>query len=207
MVENINKVSNPLTIIAIFAALSEVAGTVALGLVDKMLQPVFIWFVMLFPVLLVVVFFLILIYKSSVFYAPSDFRDDKSYLELIQTKPYLKVISENVKSVEDSAKELDSKSITEIFSKMDLRILRFLSQLVNKSISMEEQTKLLLKEFNITQEAEFKLLHEGVVTGVTVSLNNILIVRSSPNPDYDIFQMSEKVYSSLTKHIEERTKK
>lgn len=57
MVDKIKKVSNPLTIIAIFAGLAEIAATVALGLIDPEIQRIFIWFVMLFPALLVISFF------------------------------------------------------------------------------------------------------------------------------------------------------
>jgi hypothetical protein len=53
MIEKVKAVNNPLTIIAIFAALAEIAGTVALKLVAQDLQGIFIWFVMLFPCLLV----------------------------------------------------------------------------------------------------------------------------------------------------------
>lgn len=46
MIEKVKPVNNPLTIIAVFAALAEIDGTVALGIVSKDLQPMFIWFVM-----------------------------------------------------------------------------------------------------------------------------------------------------------------
>jgi hypothetical protein len=82
MIEKIKPVSNPLTIIAIFAALAEVAGTVAIATVDKSLQGIFIWFVMGFPVLLVTAFFLTLNFNSRVLYAPSDFKKEELFLEL-----------------------------------------------------------------------------------------------------------------------------
>ena len=52
MIEKMKAISNPLTIIAIFAAEAEILGTISLANVDKELQHVFIWFVMLFPVFL-----------------------------------------------------------------------------------------------------------------------------------------------------------
>jgi multidrug transporter EmrE-like cation transporter len=45
LVDKIQKVSNPLTIIAIFAGIAEVAATVALGLIEPEIQKKFIWFV------------------------------------------------------------------------------------------------------------------------------------------------------------------
>lgn len=80
MIERMRKISNPLTIIAIFAALAEIAGTMALATVASHLQSVFLWFVMLFPCLLVILFFATLNFNPKVLYAPSDFRDEKHFL-------------------------------------------------------------------------------------------------------------------------------
>lgn len=81
MVDKINKVSNPLTIIAIFAGIAEVAATVALGLIAAEVQRVFIWFVMLFPILLVLSFFVTLWYRPQALYAPSDYRDEDNFMK------------------------------------------------------------------------------------------------------------------------------
>lgn len=84
MIEQIRAVRNPLTIVALFAALAEIAGTVALATVDKSLQSTFIWFVMGFPTLIVCLFFLTLNFNAKVLYAPSDFRDEKHFLDTIR---------------------------------------------------------------------------------------------------------------------------
>jgi hypothetical protein len=84
MVENVKAVHNPLTIMAIFAALAEVAGTVALGIVAQELQFIFIWFVMFFPILLVLLFFITLNFNPKVLYAPSDFRDEENFLNVLR---------------------------------------------------------------------------------------------------------------------------
>lgn len=83
MIEKMSRIANPLTIIAIFAALAEIAGTVSLGIVDSSLQSIFVWFVMLFPVLLVATFFLTLNFNPKVLYAPADFREDKSFIATV----------------------------------------------------------------------------------------------------------------------------
>ncbi|MGB7548968.1 MAG: hypothetical protein WBM14_14570 [Terracidiphilus sp.] len=82
MLEKINGIRNPLTIIAIFACLAEVAGTVAMAAVNKELQGTFVWFVMGFPILLVLLFFLTLNFNPKVLYAPSDFRSDDGFLDM-----------------------------------------------------------------------------------------------------------------------------
>src|SRR5260370_21059054 len=87
MIEKLKAVNNPLTIIAIFAALAEIAGTAALATVDKSLQGTFVWFVMCFPVLLVLAFFATLNFNPKVLYAPSDFKNEENFLStLIRTQ-------------------------------------------------------------------------------------------------------------------------
>mgnify|MGYP003606452588 CR=1 FL=1 len=79
-IAKVGKVSNPLTIIAIFAGLAEIGGTFVLPFLDLQIQKVYIWFLMLFPTLLVLTFFIVLYKKHVVLYAPSDFKKDKNFM-------------------------------------------------------------------------------------------------------------------------------
>src|SRR5712664_3288938 len=102
MIEHIKAVNNPLTIIAIFAALAEIAGTIALATVDKSLQSTFVWFVMGFPVLLVSAFFATLNFNPKVLYAPSDFKNEENFLSmLVGTRS----VSMNLEQVMDQLEE------------------------------------------------------------------------------------------------------
>lgn len=78
------QVKNPLTLIAIFAGLAEVAATGVLPVLDGPVQGTFVWYVMLFPVLLVLCFFATLNFKHRVLYAPSDFRDEQHFLDAMR---------------------------------------------------------------------------------------------------------------------------
>lgn len=80
------KVSNPLTIIAIFAGLAETLACVALIKLPLEIQTVFVYFVMAFPSGIVLLFFLMLFFKNTVLYAPSDFQDQSHYLEANKIK-------------------------------------------------------------------------------------------------------------------------
>lgn len=82
MTGNVRFISNPLTIIAIFAALAEVNATVSIGLVNSGLQQIFIWFVIAFPILLVLLFFITLNFNTKVIYAPSDYKADESFQKM-----------------------------------------------------------------------------------------------------------------------------
>lgn len=81
MIEKVKAISNPLTVIAIFAGLAEVAGTVALATVSPEVQRTFVWFVMIFPICLVCFFFLTLNFNPRVLYAPSDFQNEDNFLQ------------------------------------------------------------------------------------------------------------------------------
>ena len=83
MALQIKQVSNPLTLIAVFASLAEIAATSVLPIVEGAVQGVFVWYVMLFPVLLVVLFFFTLNWNHGVLYAPSDFADETNFLRTL----------------------------------------------------------------------------------------------------------------------------
>lgn len=76
-------IKNPLTVIAIFAGLAEVFGVLVLPHLTVCVQFIFVWFVMLFPCLLVALFFYVLWNKHGVLYAPSDFSDENHFKELL----------------------------------------------------------------------------------------------------------------------------
>lgn len=79
MTSKIGHIKNPLTVIAIFAGLAEVGGTIVLPLLEKETQTTYVWFLMLFPPFLVGSFFYVLYTRHKVLYAPSDFKDDSGF--------------------------------------------------------------------------------------------------------------------------------
>ncbi|MBW9062351.1 hypothetical protein JNB71_03370 [Rhizobium herbae] len=92
-------IKNPLTIIAIFAGLSEISGTVVLPLIAAENQFYFMWFVMAFPMLLVGAFFCILLMNYRVLYAPSDFKNEDHFVALLPKAS----IYDQVKKLEEEA--------------------------------------------------------------------------------------------------------
>lgn len=79
-----NTIKNPLTIIGIFAAISEISGTTVLAFLTEDIQKIFVWYVIFFPVLLVVLFFTVILTKHQALYAPSDFKTDEAFSGLIK---------------------------------------------------------------------------------------------------------------------------
>ncbi len=77
------KIDNPLTIIAIFASLVEVCGTIVLPQLLAENQRFFLVFIMAFPTLLVSVFFVFLWFRHGNLYAPGDFKDEDNFMKWI----------------------------------------------------------------------------------------------------------------------------
>ncbi|MDF4462319.1 hypothetical protein P3384_23880 [Vibrio parahaemolyticus] len=139
------KVSNPLTIIAIFAGVSETFATVALIKLPPDLQDVFIYFVMFFPLVIVVTFFLILFFKPYVLYAPSDFDDESHFMEINQLKDTIAAVTESaLESVSNSGEKLDTKEISrqvaastinKLEDNLNERVFRYMSAHPNEAFT------------------------------------------------------------------------
>jgi len=83
MIEKIGPIRNPLTIIAIFAGIAEVSGTAVLPFIYVQNQSIFVWFLIIFPSLLVVIFFATLNWNHKVLYAPSDYKDEENFVKTL----------------------------------------------------------------------------------------------------------------------------
>lgn len=118
----IKKVSNPLTIIAIFAMLAEIACTGALVALTEDVQRIFVWFVMGFPTLLVLIFFVTLWIKPSCLYAPSDYDDEHNFLEAIGVSQGLynsiEILKKDLETLEDKLKGLNFGNNPDISDKL-----------------------------------------------------------------------------------------
>lgn len=145
------KVSNPLTIIAIFSGLAETLATVALIKLPPGIQEIFVYFVMAFPTGLVLLFFIVLYFKNTVLYAPSDFEDQAHYLELNKVK---KNINEQLDQI---FSQINSKGIS--LSKVEIdqakaRVERSVEEAIPISLREREIVKLCATGAPISQIAE-----------------------------------------------------
>lgn len=77
------RVSNPLTVIAIFATIAEMTGAAVVPAMAPSSQETFVWFLVLFPFVLVFMFFLTLNFNHRVLYAPSDYSDEENFLRVM----------------------------------------------------------------------------------------------------------------------------
>lgn len=145
-IDNPKKISNPLTIIGVFASLAEVGGTVVTALVPS-LQSIYIWFVIGFPTLLLILFFLTLNFNNLKLYAPSDYRNDMAFLaSTMLAENFNNDVWEKVKELEGSIDKAESQAKENtrtpglVKAEADLNVIDVRNKL--------EATKESLKRFN-----------------------------------------------------------
>lgn len=145
---NRNKVQNPLTIIAIFAGLAELAGTGVLIGLPLEIQKVFVWFVMGFPIGLVLSFFLVLVFKHEVLYAPSDFADENHFVGLLRKRREINTELNEATALLEEVKKLaipatdnsNETKIQELSDKLSVVMDKVKSAKLNNSMSELEGT-------------------------------------------------------------------
>jgi hypothetical protein len=138
MTEKIGLIKNPLTIIAIFAGIAEVSGTIVLPFVAVQNQQLFIWFLILFPSILVIAFFTTLNFNNKVLYAPSDYKDEGNYL--LSNKYSVITQSEiTVKEPVNIALETMSDRIDDIYSQIStINKTKHVTSVISNDINIDD---------------------------------------------------------------------
>ncbi|WP_064830971.1 hypothetical protein [Rhizobium phaseoli] len=106
MIEKVGHIKNPLSIIAIFAGLAEISGTIVLPFIHESSQNKYVWFLMFFPTFLVGIFFYVLWHKPRVLYAPSDYTDEANFIRMMEPATYSEVLAR----LENEAQEIISQT-------------------------------------------------------------------------------------------------
>ncbi|MDN4547395.1 hypothetical protein [Pseudomonas sp. C32] len=81
MIKPQKKITNPMTIIAIFAVLSESSAAVSLPFLEQEEKELYVWFLISFPFYLLLLFFATLNFNYRSLYAPSDFEKGKHFMK------------------------------------------------------------------------------------------------------------------------------
>lgn len=78
------KIPNPISVIAIFAFISETSAAVSLPFLNNNEREIYVWFLITFPFYLLLLFFITLNFNYRALYAPSDFDNDKNFLKAFE---------------------------------------------------------------------------------------------------------------------------
>jgi hypothetical protein len=211
MIEKITKTSNPLTIIAVFAGLAEIAATIAIGFVDSELQKLFIWYVMLFPILLVILFFVTLNFNTKALYAPSDFRSDEGYLSL---NKQVEQFRKNALGKSEEKRNLSSlpsdKILIDILHHLHPQARKYLLGVVGKNLTFKEHVD-IVRELKIPFDLDGKnfeahpkfqyAISLGYVMCFTVNYMDYLFIITKQNDEDQRFtlRMRQSLIDALKK--------
>ncbi|HWR75967.1 MAG TPA: hypothetical protein VN283_02005 [Thiobacillus sp.] len=195
MIEKVGPIKNPLTIIAIFAAIAEISGTIVLPFIDQSNQSLYVWFLMVFPILLILLFFLTLNFNHKVLYAPSDYRNEDNFLQSLPrasfTEKVQKIKAELAEAEPEIPENLQPEDATPkapFQAKPDISYQTFVRRSTQASYMLAEELifRKLASEFSSDIQREVKLgalggryIFDGIVRdkGVTTVIE-VKFVRS-----------------------------
>ena len=141
-------VKNPLTIIAVFASITEISASAVLPHISEPIQWVFIWFIILFPFVLISLFFFILWNKHHVLYAPSDFLSDESFLS---------IVPQTSQDISEKINEETKESATVSNSTVNHKEIKKHEEQASSNFSFDIGAK---EHFLISEELQLKKLKE-----------------------------------------------
>jgi len=175
------KIPNPITVIAIFAFISETSAAVSLPFLNNNERELYVWFLISFPFYLLFLFFITLNFNYRSLYAPSDFDNDKNFLKAFEeeinlpnkvapTQPNVDLHAVKLPKPLDRVYIIDirqihtSSGIAELLEKFphtnkhSLRLLLFLTDAVS-DILLKEHIDNLEKKFKRTQGTTFCIVY------------------------------------------------
>jgi len=184
MQNKVGVIKNPLSVIAIFAGIAEISGTMVLPHIAPGNQTIFIWFLMLFPFTLIILFFITLNWNYKVLYAPSDFKDEDNFVNLQQasTSEVLLKIEDDLIHQENESSATSDESTHNITLNTSLTNLREVVDSLdnkfthNKISSKEEraQQSEIIKRINHQRIAEARLLEKHLIAKVQKDFSNTI---------------------------------
>jgi hypothetical protein len=215
VVEKIGTIKNPLTIIAIFAAIAEVSGTVVLPFIAPVNQATYVWFLIVFPILLVLLFFTTLNFNHRVLYAPSDYKNEENFVLSLQRATYaekaLQVEAELAEievvpqaQMEEDNPEREAVAVTtapeqarEFFSsRRSLQSTYALAEdLIFRKLSREFTTE-IQREVRVNSPNS-RFIFDGIVydKGVTTVIDVKLLRQATPGPR--LRETLHRIYESV----------
>lgn len=107
---------NPLGVIALFLVLVYGIAGLVLGVSSKNLEPIerqpLIWFLVLFPVIVLVVFYLLVTKHHFKLYAPRDFPDREGFFRVLTPNEQKQKLEKDIREIEVEEESITEKPIT-----------------------------------------------------------------------------------------------
>jgi hypothetical protein len=165
MQKKLGTVKNPLSVIAIFAGIAEISGAAVLPHIAPENQELYIWFLMIFPFLLITFFFITLNWNYKVLYAPSDFENEDNFVNL-QKASYDETFDKlhrETSEIEEQLNSIDEAPISENDTLQHADVTELKSEIGKISTNKErEERKEIMRRFHNIEMHELRSL-EGLV--------------------------------------------
>jgi hypothetical protein len=165
MQKKLGTVKNPLSVIAIFAGIAEISGAAVLPHIAPENQELYIWFLMIFPFLLITFFFITLNWNYKVLYAPSDFENEDNFVNL-QKASYDETFDKlhrETSEIEEQLNSIDEAPISENDTLQHADVTELKSEIGKISTNKErEERKEIIRRFHNIEMHELRSL-EGLV--------------------------------------------
>jgi len=167
------KILNPLSVIGTFCALIEAFAAYALIKLPVQFQNTFMWFIIILTFIIIGLFFVTLNFNSKVLYAPSDFREDSSYLEVL--KMYYNVKEELKEEIDEGEVSISIEKLNQILESSFKRVERetkdfeklFPKLMSQGELTLNEITEILGK----SQSSSRRIIKKYVDEGTLISAN------------------------------------
>jgi len=171
---------SPLGIIALFLLLVYGMAALVVGFsnLDSDLQKIFVWFLVLFPVFVLITFYLLVTKHHDKLYAPSDFTDESYFVRILEAGLDRSTKFKNLEDITKKIqKQIDEQPIFRYTKLVEAGKILILSVKKEKSIDLvdfskerdlsleklEKQAQILSEDFGwITKEGnEIKITERG----------------------------------------------
>ncbi|WKB82932.1 hypothetical protein QYR09_07800 [Cellulophaga lytica] len=192
MTEKIGTIKNPLTIIAIFAGIAEVSGTLVLPFIADENQLLFIYFLIVFPSVLIVVFFLTLNFNNKALYAPSDFQNEENYIKIFKYDESKKTKVE-INVPQKQMLEILNENISEFKKSNDIKLQKLEQDITKLKTARED---------NIADENfdEFDFIVENQISLLNLP-NAKVLARIFSKKGYNVeYNEKERLFDDLKNH-------
>jgi hypothetical protein len=202
MLEKMPSIRNPLSTIALFAGLSEISGTVVLPFINTAGQSQFLWFLMLFPTFLVLLFFLTLWFRHGVLYAPSDYRDEGNFLKSFDRASFEEVSRKIEHEVKEQMSLETADTITSSIAERGIAT----SNSHSRNLTDSEIEGLTRDRYRMAEDLVLKDLAIKYKTNVAqgVTFNNLtgkFIFDGTFEQNGELFLVEVKYFRSFEAHI------
>lgn len=193
MTEKIGLIKNPLTVIAIFAGIAEVSGTVVLPFIAEKNQMAFIYFLIVFPSVLVVLFFITLNFNNKALYAPSDFNNEENYIKIFKYDLSKRENIEVKVSQEELLKMLNN-NITEFKNLQESRFLKIENDLKESKSKLNNSEKVEIAKIVEDEDDDYDYEEEDYDEFFEDERPDLISITSFPKVNQLVRRFSIKGY-------------